>query len=276
MSEPESPGIPPPPQPQWWLRPLRLFTRPKLPGWAFFLFLAIQWIPDWKSRVDFWLDAAEKAGGYSGQAATVISSPYFSLGVAGIGVLWLAFVGEPSRGILRDPRWRYIGWSIVAILMAVVSLTVGYGYFEIRVQEIAAGRPRFPDRHITDQQKDNLRIEIPKIKQEIGDKKIHMGAVNGDRESMHYASEFLEIFADLGVLDEVMHPKHGKSGRVAVSLNSNDQTMHGILIGVTDKEKPPVDAQALYSGLWRSGFVPTFVNMDSAGDQLWIIVDQPP
>ena len=275
MFEPELPGIPPPPKPVWWQRPRRLLTKPKLPGWAFLLLLVVEGVPDWKSRLDFWLDAAQKAGGYSGQAATVISSPYFSLGVAGIGILWLAFAGEPAHGVLRDPRWRYLGWSMVAILVIVVSLTVARGYFEIRVQEVAASRPRFPDRHITDQQKNNLRIEIPELKQKIGDKKIRMGAINGDREGMHYASEFLEILADLGILDEGIHPKQSRGTRFALPLNSNDPTMHGILIGVQDKEKPSADAQSLYSALWRSGFIPTFVDMDS-GDQLWIVVDQPP
>jgi hypothetical protein len=240
------------------------------------LLLVVEGVPDWKSRLDFWLDAAQKAGGYSGQAAAVISSPYFSLGVAGIGILWLAFAGEPTRGVLRDPRWRFLGWSIVATLAIVVSLTVGYGYFEIRVQEVAAGRPRFPDRHLTDQQKNDLQIEISKLKQEIGDKKIHVGAINGDREGMHYASEFIAIFADLGVLDEGMHPKHSRGMRFAQPLNSNDPTMHGILIAVPEKEKPSADAQSLYSALWRSGFTPTFVEMDNSSDQLWIVVDQPP
>jgi len=161
-------------------------------------------------------------------------------------------------------------------LVIVVSLTVGYGYFEIRVQEVAANRPRFPDRHITVQQKKALLVEIPKIRQEIGAKKLRVGAIEGDREGMHYAEEFLEIFADLGLLDEEMHPKHSKGKRFPVPLNSYDPTMHGILIGVEDKENPPADAQSLYSALWRSGLLPTFVDMDLAGDQLWIVVDQPP
>jgi hypothetical protein len=114
-----------------------LFTQVKIPGWLAVL-LSVIWsvftsIPDWKGRIDFWLDAAEAAGGYTGEAASVIGSPYFSIALAATGVLWLAFVGEPKRGVLRDPRWRYLGWGVVAVV------TMVYGaqpFSDIRVAAI--------------------------------------------------------------------------------------------------------------------------------------------
>jgi hypothetical protein len=133
MSEPELPGIPPPPGLVWWRRPLRLLTKPKLPGWVFFLWLLIQQIPDWKGRIDFWLDAAKQAGGHAGDAAVVIGSPYFGLGMAAIGVLWLAFVGEPQRGVQRHPCLPYLGWAIAGIFFTAIVITTLTGVFRVAV-----------------------------------------------------------------------------------------------------------------------------------------------
>ena len=134
MSEPELPGLPPPPVPPWWRRPLRLATRPKLPGWAVLLLLALREIPDWKGRIDFWLDTVKEAGGYAGSAATVINSPYFSLGLAGIGVLWLAFAGEPQRGVQRHPWLPYFGWTFVGLIFGAIALTAGWGAMQVSIQ----------------------------------------------------------------------------------------------------------------------------------------------
>jgi hypothetical protein len=81
-----------------------LFTRRKLPGWVLVIWVVFQGVPDWKSRIDFWLDAAKAAGGYTSEAASVIGSPYFSVAMAVVGLLWLTFAGGPKRGVLCDPR----------------------------------------------------------------------------------------------------------------------------------------------------------------------------
>ena len=62
---------------------------------------------------------------------------------------------------------------------------------------------------------------------------------------MHYSSQFINIFADTNVLDETINPKGSHAGRFTKSLNSNDPTLHGILLAVPDKEQPPPVAQSL-------------------------------
>jgi hypothetical protein len=71
MDEPELPGIPPPPPPPEpprppWYKPLQsqLFGRWKWPGWAGFLYIVLTEVPDWRHRIDFWLNTAETMGGY--------------------------------------------------------------------------------------------------------------------------------------------------------------------------------------------------------------------
>ena len=226
MVEPELPGIPSPALPPWWRRPLRLVTKPKLPGWAFFLFLVIEWVPDWKGRLDFWLDAAQKAGGYTGYAATMISSPYFSLAMAASGVIWLAFIGEPTRGVLRDPRWRYLGWGIVAALVIVITTTVGYGYFEIRVREVAAARAT-TERHLTDNQKACLTNGLKNGKNIFN---AIQAFVTTDENSGVYFRDFVDAF-DAADVNINVNP-------VVVSANEE----HDVMIGVRDPKNPPGNA----------------------------------
>lgn len=156
MSEPELPGIPALPAPPWWRRPLRLVSKPKMPGWTVLLLLALREIPDWKGRIDFWLDTAKDAGGYAGMAAQVINSPYFSLGMAGAGVLWLAFAGEPRRGVQRHIWFPYLGWTIAGLLFTAIALTSGWGALQLYVTEEVTRRTTEQFWHLSDIQKQNL------------------------------------------------------------------------------------------------------------------------
>ena len=131
------PGPPAVAQPWSPRRFSALITRPKLPAWAFILLAIIQWVPDWKSRIEFWLDAARSMGGFMGVLATAIASPYFSAGLSVFGVAWLIFIGEPPRGVQRDPRWRFVGWSVFAVCLTAIIVTAGYGAIEYKRGQIA-------------------------------------------------------------------------------------------------------------------------------------------
>jgi hypothetical protein len=197
MVEPELPGIPPPPHPPWWKRPLRIVRKPKLPGWAVLLLLALREIPDWKGRIDFWLAAAKEAGGYAGAAAIVIDSPYFSLGLAGIGVLWLAFVGEPRRGIQRHPWLPYIGWTFAGLIFAAVALTAGWGALQIYVQSEVSQKTREQFWHLNDVQKQNLAIALDTIPE---DQRfpIYFRIVFANAQALTMADDLSDIFRQHG------------------------------------------------------------------------------
>jgi hypothetical protein len=140
MSEPELPGIPPPPTPAWYQRlRSRLFGRWKWPGWVGFLYLVLTEVPDWHHRFDFWLSTGETMGGYVGNAAAVVSSPYFRWILFGATIAYLAVVEEPRRG-LRYHWLPYLGWFVVAASILMFLFAAGYGYFEIRVREVASER----------------------------------------------------------------------------------------------------------------------------------------
>jgi hypothetical protein len=180
--EPMLPLEPPPSKPvprrsaagkTWRQRVKAVFTEPvKLPGWAAVLFVAVQVIPDWKSRFDFWLEIAESTGGYFAVAASVIASPYFTPSLLAAGLAWIIFAGESPRGVQRHHWLRYAGWSILIVCVTVVLLTAGYGGFTFYVKQLVseddhelqrkyAVRPVFW--HLTDIEKTALGIALDQI-----------------------------------------------------------------------------------------------------------------
>jgi hypothetical protein len=150
-----------------------LFGRIKLPGWAAILFAIITGIPDWKSRLDFWLGAVVAAGGYLGMVAAAIASPYFSPGLALAGLAYLLFVGEPKKGVQRHPWWPYVGWSIVSICFAATALTAIIGGVQISIkQQVGQQIQEFQKQafeapmfwHLTEWEKYSLGYALDKIK----------------------------------------------------------------------------------------------------------------
>jgi hypothetical protein len=150
----------------------RLFTAPKLPAWAVILLLIIEYIPDWKSRYDFWLGVAKSLGGETGVAAALVASPFFNLALLTSAILWMIFVGEPKKGIQRHSSLTAIGWGMFGLSLTIIVLTVGAGAIEAYVQEEVSARdiriqtqditqPVFW--HLTDYQRTALGIELDKI-----------------------------------------------------------------------------------------------------------------
>jgi len=149
-----------------------LFTRRKMPAWMVILLLAVEEIPDWKSRFDFWLDAVRNMGGEIGIAATVIASPLFSFAVLAGAILYLVFVGEPAKGVQRHHWWPYLGWGFFGICFAATFITGIVGYVEIYIQKEVGQRENEIQRqalgthvfwHLTDFDKLSLGRELDKV-----------------------------------------------------------------------------------------------------------------
>jgi hypothetical protein len=116
-------------------RVVGLRSRIKWPGWSFIILGILTWIPDWKSRLDFWVDIAHSSGtGLIGMGATIIASPYFSPALIAIGLGYLALVGEPKRGVQRHPWWPYIGWIAFVLCATAMFVTTVVGYVQLSIQ----------------------------------------------------------------------------------------------------------------------------------------------
>lgn len=99
-------------------------TQVKLPGWLAILLGAFSYIPDWKSRVDFWLDNAKTAAPMLRVAAELMASPYFGLGLIVFGLAYLAFVGPPKLSV-PTPRWIPVAAGFfVAIVIAAFAVVL--------------------------------------------------------------------------------------------------------------------------------------------------------
>jgi hypothetical protein len=161
------------PRRRWRQRVIALFSQPiKLPGWAAAILAVIVSVPDWHSRIEFWLAVAKNMGGYFGMIAAAIASPFFSPALFIGGLLWVLLVGEPARGVQRRHWLRYVGWSVFLICFTAIIVTAGYGAVEIYIeqevgkrdhdiQQQAAVRPIFW--HMTDLEKTSLAIELDKV-----------------------------------------------------------------------------------------------------------------
>ena len=123
----------------WIMRTWRRLTnRWKWPGWGLLVLLVLRDVPDWKSRLDFWLDAARTAGGYASMTAIVIGSPYFSVALAIAGIAWLVLVGEPRKGVQRHHWLPYLEWIVFAICFTAIVLTAGWGAIQVYARNAVA------------------------------------------------------------------------------------------------------------------------------------------
>lgn len=144
LTPPPPEPTPPAPKSKWrqrWDRVCyRLFAPIKIPAFPFLIWELMQWIPDWDSRVRYWIGAAEKAGGVVGAAAAIVEAPGVQLAMTIGALAWLILVGEPEKHVRRDHRWRYVGWTIVVVFFGAITVTAGYGMFQIAVEKAAARR----------------------------------------------------------------------------------------------------------------------------------------
>jgi hypothetical protein len=161
------------PRRTWRQRIRAAFTEPvKLPGWAAIIVVVVQVVPDWKSRIDFWLSVAKSAGGYLAVAAAVVASPYFTPSLLAGGLAWVLFAGEAPRGVQRHHWLRYVGWSVFLVCVTLIVITAGYGALTFYVKEQVSQRdidlqkkyasgPIFW--HLTDAEKLAFKNELSKV-----------------------------------------------------------------------------------------------------------------
>jgi hypothetical protein len=216
-----------------------------MPGWAVLLLLTLREIPDWKGRIDFWLDAAKEAGGYAGTAAQVINSPYFSLGMAAIGVLWLAFAGEPRRGVQRHIWLPYLGWAIAGLLLTAITLTSGWGALQIYVTKEVTLRSTDHFWHLSDTQKQNLGRSLDSVPKNRRFP-IYLRIVLANAQALTLSTDLMEVFHAHGWDVSGAQDMGLRADLLGINfVLSADQSRH-------DKDQPP-DIAELWHILKNAG-----------------------
>jgi hypothetical protein len=223
-----------------------MFTKPKVPGWVAVALLVFNNIPDFKSRIDFWLDIAQAGDGYITPVASAVSSPYFNFAILAFGLLWLGLVGEPKKGVQRHPAWPIFGWSVIAITGCAMFLAIGSGYFEVRVREVAAGRWG-DDRHLTFDQYTMINKVFKSIASDFR-APIWVSAAS-DPESTGYAIEIMKALAAAGVKVSTADPNMV----VPIPMRALDTLVKGVFVQVPDTNSISITVKELVDGLNRSG-----------------------
>ena len=239
--------------PSWRSRVRGLFRRWKVPGWLAFIYVALSLIPDVSSRINFWLDAAKVGGAYMTTAATILSFPYFNGGLLVFGLLWLLFVGEPIRGVQRHPWLQVAGWAIFVFFVSTVVLVAGYGYFEIRVSEVAADNSR-GDRHIDPQAYLNLINYLRPIASEFT-RGIDVDSVDTP-EANAYAIEIMRAMVQGGL--KVQSQNFGML--VPQIMRALSPKVRGVFFQVKDTVHPPKEAVDLANAFLVANIQTSYAN----------------
>jgi hypothetical protein len=253
----------------WTARVSALFIQPiKLPGWAAILLFIYTAVPDNYSRFGFWADTAKAMGGYIAVAATVVASPFFGPTVLVFGLLWVLFVGEPSRGVQRHHWLRYVGWSIASICIAAVAITAVSGWFELKLRQVyaegAAGIPRNtpgignPNRSQSPLFKgsyeltaDQIRIllqEFPKLKTFIP--AFYFSRMPGDYTSNQIFQQFQDALS-----------RSGFASLQGLPQTPRDPQEEGLMIAVHDPNNIPLSAQKFREALEVADIHPQIIRV---------------
>jgi len=275
MADPETETSPSPTpsaaKPTW----RRLLSPQKFPGY-FIAIVGLGWkILDIGGRLDFFWQAVQVMGGDAALVAMIILSPYFSVSLILFGVLYVIFVGDSVVLTIRHPAMPVVGWSIAGILLVFLSSILMFGYFlsQSKIRDITTFYERSTsERHLTDVQKVLLKEELQKIKSQISDNKIAVSAINGAPEAMQYAGEFINVIDNVGLLDVRFHQGDPK---MAFPVYASSTSMHGIFIGVKNKDDPPESAKLFYTGLWRSGIVAEFAGHQALTGEFQLVISMP-
>ena len=117
----------------------------RLPTWSFFVLAIIVGVPDWNSRIQFWLQAAKSSGGLLGAMATALLWPYASVVIAGLGLLSLLAFEVRDRKLAGNTPSVAFAWASLAVCTAAVGSTAVYGYVQVYIKrEVAAGIAGLP------------------------------------------------------------------------------------------------------------------------------------
>jgi hypothetical protein len=108
-----------------------VFSRPfaswKLPGWASIVLGFVTRIAEHEERIRHAYHIMHELGGEPEMIAAVVESPWFSATLVIGGVGYLVFVGEPKKGVQRQPWWPIIGWSVFGICLLGTVSVIAYG-----------------------------------------------------------------------------------------------------------------------------------------------------
>ncbi|MFI5353543.1 MAG: hypothetical protein ACHQZS_11330 [Candidatus Binatales bacterium] len=195
-------------------------------------------IPDWKARFDFWVHAAGELGGHLDTVAAIISSPWFSPGLAGAGLLYVILARETAKPI--HVGWRILGGAVfgaIALIMWSV-LVAGYTILHLPPSQQA------PNQHeITEDQRQRLLTSLDHVPS--GQTYKVWFAVMDSGECRIYASEISDEWSAWG-------RSHGWN---VGGYTNHALLLRGISLGDSSKQCPEAE-RALITNAFAAAQIP--------------------
>jgi hypothetical protein len=271
MSEPELPGIPPPPELpklQWYRR---LLARWKWPGWASIGLGGSRIFHLWED-LDFAFNALRSLGGEIGMIAAVITSPFFAIGLIAYGVVHLVVVGEPRRP-LQHQAWVYLGWSIFGVCLTAIIMTAGWGVIQAYIQsQIYHGieTQKLPDRHLLSEQINNL-LGVLKPNADSFPNNMQVESVSSSPDAAGYAQQFMEVFHLAGLTVNGIKPDDNKTMLFPSPAQVSSSQIKGVFIGASGIP-PPSPAVRFQAVLKEAGFNAPFIRWSGIGADDFVFV----
>jgi len=243
-----------------------VFNLRKLPGWTLIV-LGLGWKAlDILGRIDVFLKVADSVGGTPALITSVLTSIWTSIVLVAMGTAYLIFVGEPQKGVQRQPWWPYVGYTIALIFFGFAATMVGYGALELYIRkEIAKGVSGLPrdtpanpqnesgkplygaPRALTENQKRLLIAELAKVRSELPS--ISITYLDGDMEAFAYADEIRRCFSRSAVFVPPLR-----------QAQMGEPDWNGLLLEVPDANQPSAKAKTLQQTLLLIDIYAKFVS----------------
>jgi hypothetical protein len=245
----------------------------KVPGWLAIALAVFMGVADWNSRIEFWISVARSSNRYLGTIASVLLWPYFAPALAIAGFLYVLAV-PGSRNAQRHPIVPIVAWISVALCIASVVITAGYGAIEIYIrQEVAKGLtgvPRgTPDalsgdqppvysnaRQLSPNQIRLLLVELAKFKDIIHEVQIFSPPLDGEANA--YVRQLLDTFQRSGIM---------VSTGISIPLGLDDV---GISIRVQRPSEPSEKVQKLLEAFAVANISPRIVEWNNSVDIIYV------
>ena len=140
-----------------WKRLRALGEKRRWPGWAMSLVGLLKTVDQWDERIRVAYDISRELGGDPEMISAFLRSPWLGPSMIAAGMIYVVFIGEPTVGVQRHPRWQIVGWSVFGICLTLLTLMFGYVLVEAHVAtELADREIRFQVWHMDVKQKDTL------------------------------------------------------------------------------------------------------------------------
>jgi len=235
-----------------------LFETSQWSGWATFLLGAFIFIPDWQSRLSFWLDTLRQVSGSADMVAEILFGPYVGMALIFVGLAWIMIVAFQTEHA-RARQWMPLaGWTIFVVFVIVLSSLALFMEF-FNSSNIPVAMKYFAEksdiRHISNQKKDLLKSNLLKIKDQIPTLSM---IAERDTETLQYALDVLDVLKMGGIKVEY----GGKEEIRPAPEDLYDTSLRGIMIGVKFTDAPTRPAILLMRIFTDAGLEPNYIAVE--------------